>query len=413
MSVRDCLCVVAVLLAGSAGAQAEDYSAGKTPAQLFAKDCTACHRSAHGLAQGMGGRELSGFLAEHYTTSPDNAAALARYLASAAGGSSERSRRPEAEGRESPAAHSSRGRPATPRPGANVGEPDAEAAPATEPAQSTGEDAPRPPRRIHAARTRDAGGDAGPARKPRSAEESTEAKPAETEVRRKHVAHPHAAAPARDARPSDVKPSDARSSGTEAQVPRPPRAVARTRVETPSVPEDAKPGLAPDEAGPDAHPKARRPRAAEREPGKPAHPVSRTSRKESASPGGNGARAVDEEAKLRGYATSAEQAKAPPAVEPANAPVSAAASESAPAAPRPAAASIEPAPGTTTPAADSGAATASDPGSGAAAPAPANETTAAPSAAVNTAPTGSPQGPATAAEPAATPEREDKPSPAN
>jgi hypothetical protein len=69
----------AVLLAADA-ALAQDFTAGKTPAQLFASDCSACHRLPNGLGKKYDVAGLSGFLREHYTTKPDSAGALAKYV---------------------------------------------------------------------------------------------------------------------------------------------------------------------------------------------------------------------------------------------------------------------------------------------------------------------------------------------
>jgi hypothetical protein len=67
----------------AAPAVAQDFSAGKTAAQLFASDCSACHKSPAGLAKGQSASALTSFLREHYTTKPESAAALAAYLAGA------------------------------------------------------------------------------------------------------------------------------------------------------------------------------------------------------------------------------------------------------------------------------------------------------------------------------------------
>jgi hypothetical protein len=67
-------------------AAAQDYSAGKTAAQLFASDCSACHKSPGGLAKGQSISALTQFLKEHYTTKEENAAALAAYLSGAGPG---------------------------------------------------------------------------------------------------------------------------------------------------------------------------------------------------------------------------------------------------------------------------------------------------------------------------------------
>lgn len=76
------LLVIAGLLAlpGSALAQQTDYSAGKTPAQLFSGDCSACHQSPRGLAKGKDQSSLANFLREHYTTKAETAGSIAAYL---------------------------------------------------------------------------------------------------------------------------------------------------------------------------------------------------------------------------------------------------------------------------------------------------------------------------------------------
>ena len=68
------------MLPGFAFAQGTDYSAGKTPAQLFAGDCSACHKTPRGLAKDRDARTLASFLREHYTSKVESAGALAVYL---------------------------------------------------------------------------------------------------------------------------------------------------------------------------------------------------------------------------------------------------------------------------------------------------------------------------------------------
>ena len=68
--------VVAIV---AAPAFAQDLTQGKTPAQLFAGDCAACHKSPQGLAKSGDVRSIASFLTEHYTTKPDMAQALAGY----------------------------------------------------------------------------------------------------------------------------------------------------------------------------------------------------------------------------------------------------------------------------------------------------------------------------------------------
>jgi hypothetical protein len=61
-------------------ALAQDFTAGKTPAQLFASDCSTCHHQPNGLGKKYDTGTLSAFLRAHYTTKPDSAGALAKYV---------------------------------------------------------------------------------------------------------------------------------------------------------------------------------------------------------------------------------------------------------------------------------------------------------------------------------------------
>jgi len=69
----------AVMLTAGA-ALAQDFTAGKTPAQLFSSDCATCHHQPNGLGKKYDVGSLSAFLRAHYTTKPDNAGALAKYV---------------------------------------------------------------------------------------------------------------------------------------------------------------------------------------------------------------------------------------------------------------------------------------------------------------------------------------------
>jgi hypothetical protein len=77
--------LVAVLAPFPARAQV-NIDQDKSPAHIFASDCAVCHKSTHGLANGRGSSALSGFLAEHYTSSKEEAASVAAYVLSAGGG---------------------------------------------------------------------------------------------------------------------------------------------------------------------------------------------------------------------------------------------------------------------------------------------------------------------------------------
>jgi hypothetical protein len=118
--------VAACALSGTALAQT-DYSAGKSAPQLFGSNCSACHRSPQGLANGRDARTLTGFLREHYTTKVESASLLATYLVGIGGRSPARAVQPTAE--------SARGTPTPP----DSAQP-AQAAPGADTAR-----APRPP----------------------------------------------------------------------------------------------------------------------------------------------------------------------------------------------------------------------------------------------------------------------------
>ena len=70
------------MLIGTA-AHAQNLDEGKSAAALFANGCTACHKSPRGLARGRIRLQLFMFLKDHYSTSSNEAWALADYLESA------------------------------------------------------------------------------------------------------------------------------------------------------------------------------------------------------------------------------------------------------------------------------------------------------------------------------------------
>jgi hypothetical protein len=81
MGGRIFLGISAALALTSGAAAVEDMAAGKTPAQLFASDCSECHRNPAGLAKGRDVATLASFLGEHYTTKSEYARAVAAYVA--------------------------------------------------------------------------------------------------------------------------------------------------------------------------------------------------------------------------------------------------------------------------------------------------------------------------------------------
>ena len=69
-----------VVLAPAIASAQTNLDQGKSPGQIFASDCAACHKAARGLAKGKDGGSLTEFLRQHYTTSREQAAALAAYV---------------------------------------------------------------------------------------------------------------------------------------------------------------------------------------------------------------------------------------------------------------------------------------------------------------------------------------------
>jgi hypothetical protein len=63
-------------------AQAQNLEAGKSPAQIFAGTCNACHKSPRGLLKTVPAGSLPGFLRQHYTTSGEMASLLSAFLVS-------------------------------------------------------------------------------------------------------------------------------------------------------------------------------------------------------------------------------------------------------------------------------------------------------------------------------------------
>jgi len=62
--------------------QAQNLEAGKSPSQIFAGACSACHKSPRGLLKTVPAGSLPGFLRQHYTTSGEMASLLSAFLVS-------------------------------------------------------------------------------------------------------------------------------------------------------------------------------------------------------------------------------------------------------------------------------------------------------------------------------------------
>ena len=77
--------VLAALAPPAARAQV-NIDQGKAPAQIYDSDCAACHKTMRGLANGRSASALTSFLAEHYTSSAKEAAAVSAYVLGGGGG---------------------------------------------------------------------------------------------------------------------------------------------------------------------------------------------------------------------------------------------------------------------------------------------------------------------------------------
>jgi hypothetical protein len=124
-------------------AQTQNLEAGKSPSQIFAGTCNACHKSPRGLLKTVPAGSLQGFLKQHYTTSSEMASLLAAFLVSNGAtdtryvgnqGKPGKDEKPEARGPGSPPEQLDRfGRRLRPAPPQEAAKP--EAVPEAEPAR--------------------------------------------------------------------------------------------------------------------------------------------------------------------------------------------------------------------------------------------------------------------------------------
>jgi hypothetical protein len=82
LSLATVTLLIGCFAAAPVQAQAQNLEAGKSPSQIFAGTCTACHKSPRGLLKSVAAGSLQGFLRQHYTTSPEMASLLSAYLIS-------------------------------------------------------------------------------------------------------------------------------------------------------------------------------------------------------------------------------------------------------------------------------------------------------------------------------------------
>jgi hypothetical protein len=85
MSSRALSLATVMLLIGCFAAipvRAQNLEAGKSPSQIFAGTCAACHKGPRGLLKSVPASSLQGFLRQHYTTSGEMASLLSAFLVS-------------------------------------------------------------------------------------------------------------------------------------------------------------------------------------------------------------------------------------------------------------------------------------------------------------------------------------------
>src|ERR1700739_2804876 len=82
LSLATVTLLIGCFAANRALTQATNLEAGKSPSQIFAGTCTACHKGPRGLLKTVPAGSLQGFLKQHYTTSPEMASLLGAFLVS-------------------------------------------------------------------------------------------------------------------------------------------------------------------------------------------------------------------------------------------------------------------------------------------------------------------------------------------
>jgi type IV secretory pathway VirB10-like protein len=168
--------IASLAMLAMTAARGQDLDAGKTAAQLFAQDCSACHRSPQGLVKTMSGGSLVSFLRQHYTSSSASANLIAGYLLTAGGNPRDR-QKDQAKQPPQPSDRAKFARPADPappRPQAAV--PQANVPPSQPPASPSSKQNERLARPANPAT--DQGGGDQPGRSSRKSRRSSQATPA-------------------------------------------------------------------------------------------------------------------------------------------------------------------------------------------------------------------------------------------
>jgi hypothetical protein len=82
LSLATVTLLIGCFAAMPAQAQVQNLEAGKSPSQIFAGTCNACHKSPRGLLKTVSAGSLPSFLRQHYTTSGEMASLLSSFLVS-------------------------------------------------------------------------------------------------------------------------------------------------------------------------------------------------------------------------------------------------------------------------------------------------------------------------------------------
>ena len=79
LSLATVTLLIGCFAGGAAHAQVTNLEAGKSPSQIFAGTCTACHKSPRDLLKTVPASSLQGYSREHSTTRSDMASVSASF----------------------------------------------------------------------------------------------------------------------------------------------------------------------------------------------------------------------------------------------------------------------------------------------------------------------------------------------
>jgi hypothetical protein len=218
LSLATVTLLIGCFAAVPAWAQATNLEAGKSPSQIFAGTCTACHKGPRGLLKTVPAGSLQGFLRQHYTTSPEMASLLASFLVSN-GAADTRYAQPKEGAKSGPSAGVEQldrfGRRLRPAPPQEAAKPEAEPREAAKPANERGPDG----RKLSAKQMLGKRGKPGSEEPPKT-EAAGKEEPAKSEAI-KEDAPKSETAKVEDGKVEDSKPSgDAKPESTKIEAPK-------------------------------------------------------------------------------------------------------------------------------------------------------------------------------------------------